>query len=139
MSRNWYTLGLHLNVPKSSLSTIRTNNPDHYECLYETLKKWLKQTDPNPRWCILADAVEPLNANITRKIRMKGMKLVYTFVCVCVSVYVCLCMCVCVCMCMCVCVCVRGWVCVCVCVCVCMCICMCVRVRVCMYVVSGPK
>ena len=70
-ARNWYTLGLLLNVPKSSLSTIRTNNDDDHDSLYETLQEWLNQTDPPPTWHELAEAVEPFHPYIAQKIRQR--------------------------------------------------------------------
>ena len=68
---NWYTLGLLLNVPKSSLSTIRTNNPDVLDRLYETLKEWLKQTDSPPTWHELAEVVETFNPYKAQEIRQR--------------------------------------------------------------------
>ena len=84
----WYTLGLLLNVPKSSLSTIRTNYPDDHDRLlwstfsafrienpydvdrlYETLQEWLNQTDSPPTWHELAEVVEPFDPSRTQKIR----------------------------------------------------------------------
>ena len=65
----WYTLGLLLNVPKSSLSTIRTNNPDDLDCLCETLQEWLNQIDSPPTWHELADVVEPFDPSKAQKIR----------------------------------------------------------------------
>ena len=67
----WYTLGLLLNVPKSSLSTIRTNNPDDLDCLYETLQEWLNQTDSPPTWHQLAEVVEPLDRSKAQEIRQR--------------------------------------------------------------------
>ena len=69
LARNWYTLGLLLNVPKSSLSTIRTNNHDDLVCLYGTLQEWLNQTDPPPTWHELADVVEPFDSSKAQKFR----------------------------------------------------------------------
>ena len=67
----WYTLGLFLNVPKSSLYTIRTNNPEYLDCLYETLKVWLNQTDPPPTWHELAEVVEPFDHSKAQEIRQR--------------------------------------------------------------------
>ena len=67
----WYSLGLLLNVPKSSLSTIRTDDPDECECLRETLKVWLKQTDPPPTWHELADVMEPFDRSEAQEIRQR--------------------------------------------------------------------
>ena len=71
LANEWYTLGLLLNVPKSSLSTSRTNNPvdrlfrteNPYDVdrLCETLQEWLNQTDSPPTWHELAEAVEPFD------------------------------------------------------------------------------
>ena len=71
LADEWYTLGLLLNVPKSSLSTIRTDDADERECLRETLKVWLNQTDPPPTWHELADVVEPLKHSIAQEIRQR--------------------------------------------------------------------
>ena len=68
MARNWYTLGLHLNVPKSSLSTIRT---DDHDSLYETLQEWLNRTDSPPTWHELAEAVEPIDCSKAQEIRQR--------------------------------------------------------------------
>ena len=67
----WYSLGLLLNVPKSSLSTIRRNNPDDRECLHETLQEWLNQTDPPPTWHELADVVKPFDRFEAQEIRQR--------------------------------------------------------------------
>ena len=67
----WYSLGLLLNVPKSSLSTIRTNNANDLGCLYETHQEWLKQTVPPPAWHELAEAVEPFDRSKAQKIRQR--------------------------------------------------------------------
>ena len=69
LANEWYTLGLLLNVPKSSLSTIGTNNRDDHGRLYETLKEWLNQTDPSPTWHELAEVVEPFNCYKAQEIR----------------------------------------------------------------------
>ena len=84
LPRNWYTLGLLLNVPKSSLSTIRRNNPEYHDRLifttenpydvdrlYETLQEWLNQTDSPPTWHELAEAVEPLYRHTAQEIRQR--------------------------------------------------------------------
>ena len=70
-ARNWYTLGLLLKVPKSSLSTIRRNNRDDHDRLYETLQEWLKQTDPPPTWHELAEVVEPFHHFKAQEIRQR--------------------------------------------------------------------
>ena len=67
----WYSLGLLLNVPKSSLSTIRTNNRGDHDRLCETLQEWLNQTDPPPTWHELAEAVEPFDRSEAQKIRQR--------------------------------------------------------------------
>ena len=71
LANEWYTLGLLLNVPKSSLSTIRTEDPDDRECLRETLKVWLKQTDSPPTWHELAKVVEPFDRSNAQEIRQR--------------------------------------------------------------------
>ena len=65
----WYSIGLLLNVRKSSLSTIKTNNPGDHDRLYETLQEWLNQTDPPPTWHELAEAVEPFDRSKAQEIR----------------------------------------------------------------------
>ena len=67
----WYTLGLLLNVPKTSLSTIRTNNPHDHDRLYETILEWLNQTDPPPTWHELAEVVEPFDRSKAQEIRQR--------------------------------------------------------------------
>ena len=67
----WYSLGLLLNVPKSSLFTIKTNNPDDRDRLHETLQEWLNQTDSPPTWHELADVVEPLDRSKAQEIRQR--------------------------------------------------------------------
>ena len=107
LSREWYRLGLLLNVPKSSLSTIRTSiQGDHdrpfksslsifrqdntydRECLHETLQEWLNQTDPPPTWWGLAEAVKSFDPDKAQVILYKGVQ----HECVCLSVIVCTCM-----------------------------------------------
>ena len=68
---NWYSLGLLLNVPKSSLSTIRTNIPGDHDRLYETLQEWLNQTDSPPKWHEFAEAVEPFDRSEAQEIRQR--------------------------------------------------------------------
>ena len=67
----WYSLGLLLKVPKSSLSTIRTNNPFDVDRLYETLQEWLNQTESPPTWHELADVVEPFDRSKAQEIRQR--------------------------------------------------------------------
>ena len=67
----WYTLGLLLNVPKSSLSTIRTNDHGDHDCLYETFQEWLNQTDSPPTWHEFAEAVEPFDRSEAQEIRQR--------------------------------------------------------------------
>ena len=71
LANEWYTLGLLLNVPKSSLSTIRSDDPDDRECLRETLKVWLKQTDSPPTWHELAEVVKPFDPYKAQEIRQR--------------------------------------------------------------------
>ena len=87
-SRVWYHLGLLLNIPDSTLSTILYQNDSNHECLYETLKEWLKQTDSPPTWRELAEAVKGFDPNKAQVILYKGVQ----HVCVCLSVSVCTCM-----------------------------------------------
>ena len=65
----WYGLGMLLNLPKSSLSTIKTIFFDNLDCLYETLQEWLNQTDSPPTWHELAEAVEPFDRSKAQEIR----------------------------------------------------------------------
>lgn len=54
----WYNIGLGLRVPPGTLNAIRSqfrDRPD--DCLRETLQEWLKQTDPNPTWSRLVEAL----------------------------------------------------------------------------------
>ena len=69
----WYSLGLLLKFPKSSLFTIRTkfNIPDDLDRLYETLQEWLNQTDSPPSWHELAEAVEPFDRSKAQEIRQR--------------------------------------------------------------------
>ena len=69
LARNWYTLGLLLNVPKTSLSTIGTNNHDDHDRLCETLQEWLNQNDSPPTWHEIAEAVEPFDLSKAQEIR----------------------------------------------------------------------
>ena len=67
----WYSLGLLLNVPKSSLSAIKKNNPDDLDRLYGTLQEWLNQTDSPPTWHELAEVLKPLDHSKAQKIRQR--------------------------------------------------------------------
>ena len=96
MSRVWFRLGLLLNIPDSSLSTILNQNDSNHdcpslsifrrdntydvECLHETLQEWLKQTDSPPTWRELAEAVKSFDPDKAQVILYKGVQ----HVCVCV-------------------------------------------------------
>ena len=88
LSRDWYHLGLLLNIPESSLSTISHQNDSYLERLYETLQEWLKQTDSPPTWRELAEAVKSFDPDKAQVIVYKGVQ----HVCVCLSINVCTCM-----------------------------------------------
>ena len=82
LSRDWYHLGLLLNISESSLSTISHQNgrSNYCDCLHETLQEWLKQTDSPPTWRELAEAVKSFDSDKAQVILYKGVQ----HVCVCV-------------------------------------------------------
>ena len=73
LSRNWHHLGFFLNIPESSMSTIFHQNDSDHDCLHETLKEWLKQTDSPPTWRELAEAVKSLDPDKAQVILYKGV------------------------------------------------------------------
>ena len=53
----WEDIGLALNLHPDTLNTIKIDNREVKGCFTEMLKVWLKQTDPQPMWSTLLDAL----------------------------------------------------------------------------------
>ena len=54
----WYDIGLGLKVSVATLDGIKSQSDDPKDCLRETLKPWLKGTDPKPTWRALVEALK---------------------------------------------------------------------------------
>ena len=67
----WHNIGVFLDVPAGDLQTIAKDNSRSRDCLREMLEVWLKQTHPRPTWKGLAEAVEPIDPNLSKTITDK--------------------------------------------------------------------
>ena len=73
MTAEWYQLGVQLEIPSSTLSTIEINHPrDALRCMTEVINRWL-QNAPDCSWTKLAQAVEAMgvHAALAEKLRQK--------------------------------------------------------------------
>ena len=69
----WYQLGLQLEIPPATLSTIEIDYPhDAQRCLPEVINRWLRNT-PECSWAKLAQAVEVMGgyAVLAEKLKQK--------------------------------------------------------------------
>lgn len=64
----WHNIGVFLDVPEGVLKTIAKDNSCSQDCLREMLGAWLKQIHPRPTWKALAEAVEPIDPNLSKTI-----------------------------------------------------------------------
>lgn len=72
MAHEWKNIATLLNVPLCLVEVIEYDYKKANDCLREMLKKWLEQTNPEPSWESLAEAVEVLgNQAIAKQIREK--------------------------------------------------------------------
>lgn len=67
----WQNIGVFLDLPAGVLQTIAKDNSRSRDCLREMLEVWLKQTDPRPTWKALAEAVKPIDPNLSKTITDK--------------------------------------------------------------------
>lgn len=67
----WWNIGVFLNLPEGVLKTIAKDNSRSRDCLREMLAAWLKQTHPRPTWKALAEAVKPIDPNLSETITDK--------------------------------------------------------------------
>ena len=58
VSHKWYTLGVQLQIPISTLKRIEEEKSAMDECLLEMLVIWFESTNPPPTWNILTEALE---------------------------------------------------------------------------------
>ena len=57
----WYQLGVQLEIPPATLSTIEIDHPHNAQrCLTEVITRWLQNT-PECSWAKLANAVEAMD------------------------------------------------------------------------------
>ena len=55
----WFSLGIQLDIEKCELDKIKRENPqDEDQCMIEVLDYWLQNTQSDPTWDKLANAVE---------------------------------------------------------------------------------
>ena len=70
----WYQLGMQLEIPPATLSTIKSNHPcDAQHCMTEVVNRWLENA-PECSWAKLAQAVEAIGgyAVLAEKLKQKG-------------------------------------------------------------------
>ena len=74
----WYYIGLELKVNPRDLDSIKSlyrDNPE--DCLRETLKKFLSQTNPRATWNRLADALDARSigeGQLAEEVRDRGLR-----------------------------------------------------------------
>lgn len=73
----WQNIGVFLDLPAGVLQTIAKDNSRSRDCLREMLGVWLKQTNPRPTWKALAEAVEPIDPNLSKTITDKYVDIKY--------------------------------------------------------------
>ena len=69
----WHQLGVQLDIPPATLSTIESDHPlDAQRCMTEVLNMWLRNA-PECSWAKLAQAVEAMGdyALLAKKLRQK--------------------------------------------------------------------
>ena len=54
----WYDIGIELDIPTSTLKSIKSMYNSPADCLVDMLDTWLKQIDPKPSWKVLINALE---------------------------------------------------------------------------------
>ena len=70
----WYQLGMQLEIPPATLSTIESDHPrDTERCMTEVISRWLRNA-PECSWAKLAQAVEAMGgyAVLAEKLKQKG-------------------------------------------------------------------
>jgi len=72
----WQNIGVFLEVPEGVLKTIAKDNSCSQDCLREMLWAWLKQIHPRPTWKALAEAVEPIDPNLSKTIIDKYVNII---------------------------------------------------------------
>ena len=73
----WYQLGMQLEIPPATLSTIEHDHPhDAQRCMTEVVNRWLRNA-PECSWAKLAQAVEAMDgyAVLAEKLKQKGQYL----------------------------------------------------------------
>ena len=73
----WYQLGMQLEIPPVTLSTIESDHPrDAQRCMTEVVNRWLRNA-PECSWAKLAQAVEAMDgyAVLAEKLKQKGQYL----------------------------------------------------------------
>ena len=69
----WYQLGVQLEIPSATLSTIQCDHPrDAQGCMTEVINRWLRNT-PECSWTKLAQVVDAMGdyAALAGKLRQK--------------------------------------------------------------------
>ena len=70
----WYQLGIQLDIPAATLSTIESDHSrDAQRCMTEVLNRWLRNA-PGCSWAKLAQALEAMGeyAVLAEKLKQKG-------------------------------------------------------------------
>ena len=60
--RDWFSLGIHLDIPTSLLKRLEMRYIDLMRCKIEVIELWL-HNDPEPTWNKLAQAVEDMGGH----------------------------------------------------------------------------
>ena len=54
----WKVIGVLIEIPKGTLSSIADKHRDPCSCLIEMLETWLERVHPPPTWAAIIEAVE---------------------------------------------------------------------------------
>lgn len=72
VAAKWENIGTVVKIKSDKLDNIKKeNNNSQHDCLREMLKTWVKQVNPSPTWCAMADALEKLELESARTLRKK--------------------------------------------------------------------
>ena len=72
LAAHWKTIGGLLGIEKDILDKIQRDEVGVNDCLHDMLAKWLKQTDPQPTWKDITDAVEVIDEQRAQRLRQRS-------------------------------------------------------------------
>ena len=69
----WEPIGIHLDLPSATLSTIATEHPNNpHKCLIKMLNIWLNEADPLPTWSAIIEAIQFIGEKqLSRELQQK--------------------------------------------------------------------